>query len=147
MQTTYLMGVSRFPFGTTDMRWFWNAYGEIRVPRPPLQSVTSIVYVDSNGNTDTLSPSLYQVDTNRMPGRIAPIYTQVWPVVQYQTYNAVQITFVAGYTLLPRRIALALKMLTAHLYENREASIDVALNKIPFGLDQMIISCFHGEAG
>lgn len=67
---------------------------EIRVP--PLQSVTSIVYLDSAGTSTTLSSSLYRVDAVRKPARIEPAYQQIWPVT-YPVNKAVTITVVIGY--------------------------------------------------
>ena len=37
---------------------------EIRPPRSPLSSVSSITYVDTDGATQTLSASVYSVDTD-----------------------------------------------------------------------------------
>jgi uncharacterized phiE125 gp8 family phage protein len=49
----------------------------IDVPLPPLSSVSSITYVDTDGATQTLNSSLYRVDTYSQPGRITPAYDQV----------------------------------------------------------------------
>src|SRR5688500_4786568 len=43
---------------------------EIRLPKPPLQSVESIQYRDTAGTLRTLSASAYSVDTTCKPGRI-----------------------------------------------------------------------------
>lgn len=76
----------------------WGTYdiSVIRLPRPPLQAVTAVTYVDQTGVTQTLSPSVYQVDTQQEPGRLAPAYQQVWPTTRVQM-GAVQVTFLAGY--------------------------------------------------
>jgi uncharacterized phiE125 gp8 family phage protein len=71
---------------------FW----EVTLPRPKLQSVTSITYVDDNGVTQTLDTSLYLVDTTTEPARITPAFGEVWPTTRWQT-NAVRIRYVAGY--------------------------------------------------
>lgn len=69
----------------------------IRLPRAPLQSVSSIEYVDGDGATQTLSSSLYQVDSSSEPARVLPVYGGYWPVTR-PTMNAVTITYVAGWT-------------------------------------------------
>lgn len=69
----------------------------IYLPRPPLQSVTSITYVDANGTTQTLSSSLYQVSTDGSPGFVEPAFGQSWPSVRSETIEAVKITYVAGF--------------------------------------------------
>jgi hypothetical protein len=69
---------------------------QITVPLPPLQSVTSIKYLDTTGALQTLDPTLYIVDTSVEPAKIVPAVGQCWPDVQCQP-GAVKIRFVAGY--------------------------------------------------
>jgi len=99
---------------------------ELVLPLPPLQSVTSINYVDGAGDTQTLSPSLYIVDAYREPGRIVPAYGTLWPTARCQP-NSVNVTFVAGYGDLPSDVPestrQAVKLLTGHWFENREAVV------------------------
>lgn len=65
----------------------------IPLPRVPLISVTSITYVDTAGATQTLSASVYSVNT--AAGCVDLAYNQSWPSTRYQP-NAVTIRFVAG---------------------------------------------------
>jgi uncharacterized phiE125 gp8 family phage protein len=60
----------------------------------PLQSVTSVKYLDTNGTQQTLSSILYIVDLVN-PG-LVPAYAVSWPVVRAQP-NAVEIAYIAGY--------------------------------------------------
>jgi uncharacterized phiE125 gp8 family phage protein len=96
---------------------------EIEIPMPPLSSVSSIVYVDSAGVTQSLSTSYYTVDTYSEPGRIYESYNYTWPTTRPQR-NAVTITFLCGYgtdaTNVPEPVKHACKILVSHLYENRE---------------------------
>jgi uncharacterized phiE125 gp8 family phage protein len=69
----------------------------VHLPRPPLQSITSIQYVDDNGNTQTLSSSLYQVTADAKPGYIEPAFGESWPTLRPETVEAVSITYLAGY--------------------------------------------------
>ncbi len=69
---------------------------EITLPKSPVQSVTSITYVDDNGQTQTLDSAEYLVDTSSAPGRITPAFGKSWPVSRWQN-NAVTIRFVCGY--------------------------------------------------
>lgn len=66
----------------------------------PLQSVTSITYVDTDGVTQTLASDQYLVDTKTDIARITPAYGLVWPIPRWQ-HNAVTVRFVAGYGLAP----------------------------------------------
>lgn len=70
---------------------------KVYLPRPPLQSVTSIVYVDANGVTQTLSSSLYQVADDSKPGFVEPAFGESWPVLRPETSEAVAITYEAGF--------------------------------------------------
>jgi hypothetical protein len=92
----------------------------ILLPRPRLQSVTSIEYVDPGGNSQTLDPSEYDVSLGT-PGRITPAYGRTWPSTRNQV-DAVKVRFVAGYgdaTAVPNCIKVGMKLLIGHLYENR----------------------------
>lgn len=106
----------------------------IIVPRPALQSVTSITYVDTDGATQTLSSSLYRVDSDSEPGRITPAYGEVWPVTR-EVINAVAIRFVCGYgaaSAVPQAIKDAMLLMIAEKNENREQSITgTIIDEIP----------------
>lgn len=67
----------------------------IELPRPPLQSVTSIAYVDEAGASQTVSS--FQVSSAASPGYIEPAYNDVWPATRPSTVDAVTITYVAGF--------------------------------------------------
>jgi len=100
------------------------ATGEIILPKPPLQSVTSIQYTDINDSTSTVSSSTYTVDTDSEPGRIVLKYGQTWPSSSLAVTNPIQITFVAGYGLaadVPAHFKQVILLLVGHWYENREA--------------------------
>lgn len=64
--------------------------------RAPLSSVSSIAYIDSDGNSQTWSSSYYDVDTTREPGRISIAWGASLPAIRDDP-NAVAITYVAGY--------------------------------------------------
>lgn len=95
----------------------------IEVPRPPLQSVTSITYTDADGDTQPVSADDYDVDTKNQPGRIEPSYGNSWPSTRDEM-NTVTVTYKAGYgdaaTDVPEDIVAAVKLLVANWYEHRE---------------------------
>ncbi|GMA52064.1 hypothetical protein GCM10025857_34210 [Alicyclobacillus contaminans] len=99
-------------------------HAEIRLPRPPIQSVESVTYTDDTGTTTTLDPETYIVDTDSEPGRIVPASGQCWPCVRLQPINGVRIRYVAGYgdtNAVPNRVKQAIQLLVGHWYLNREA--------------------------
>lgn len=70
----------------------------IRLPVAPVQSVTSVSYINSSGTSVTWSTSLYDVDTDQEPARIRPAYNQSYPDIRDETeVNSVTVTLVAGY--------------------------------------------------
>lgn len=118
---------------------------EIKLPRPPLQSVTSITYInDLDGSTATLSTTAYRVSTNGMLGRITPNYNDTWPTPR-AVIDAVTITYIAGATDaadVPREAIRAAKLLTAHYYANRTAVI--ATGAVP-QVNQLGVSALLGN--
>ena len=69
---------------------------EIRLARPRVQAITSIVYVNTAGADVTLNPSLYTLDADLLPGWVLPALGTTWPATREQA-NAVRVTFVSGY--------------------------------------------------
>lgn len=114
---------------------FPGVLGCIRVPYPPLQSITSITYYDAAGDLQTLSSDDYQVDTDAEPGRIIPEPGEVWPTTEHGRLQAVTITYKAGFgdaaTDVPQSLKQAIMMLTAHYYEHREALTEVQIRELP----------------
>jgi uncharacterized phiE125 gp8 family phage protein len=88
--------------------------GALIIPKPTLQSITSITYVDTDGDSQTWSSALYSVDTATEPGRVTPIFGESYPSTQ-NIMNAVTIVFVAGYgtatTTVPNETLTAIKIL------------------------------------
>jgi uncharacterized phiE125 gp8 family phage protein len=107
---------------TVKMDDFWGDC-VLELPYPPLSSVTSITYVDTDGASQTVATATYTVDTDSEPGRIYLAYGKTWPTARSER-NAVTITFVAGYgaaaSAVPDRAKTAIKMLVGDMYENRE---------------------------
>lgn len=130
---TWDLYLDRFP-RAGDRLFAPDAEAEaIVVPLPPLQSVTSITYVATDGTSTTLSSSLYSVDIVSEPGRIVPAYGQTWPSTRDQV-NAVIVRFVAGYgtaAQVPEGIKTYIKAMVAHLYAHREPVRDGSVSEMP----------------
>lgn len=114
----------------------------INVPRPPLQSVTSIKYIDTDGNEQTLNAGVYTVDTVSMVGRIVLAYEQSWPQTRAQI-QAVTVEYTAGYGDAPADvlddIIAAMKLHLGHLYENREdVVVGVSVSELPKASESLL---------
>ena len=98
---------------------YFDEFNHCGFTLPPLTSVTSITYVDTDGTTQTLATSQYQVDAVSIPARIVPAYAVVWPVAREQL-NAVTIRFAAGYTTVPACIKNWMLMRIKTLWDGRD---------------------------
>jgi uncharacterized phiE125 gp8 family phage protein len=116
--------------------------GMIYPPRSPLKSVSSITYVNSSaGTTSTMPSSDYVVSAYDRPGRIGLAYDASWPSVRSQPNN-VTVTYVAGHSTVasgvPYNVKLALQMIVAHWYRNRESHTELALTELPMGVQALL---------
>lgn len=114
----------------------------VELPAAPLQSVTSVKYLDSAGDEQTLDTSVYRVDANADPGRLSLDYGQSWPST-YMVPGAVTVRIVAGYgdsgTDVPIDIRQVILLLIGHWYENREATIARAeIEEIPLAVSSLL---------
>lgn len=113
--------------------------GLIDIPLPPLASVTSISYIDSDGASQTLAATEYDVDVGGGAVRLA--YNKSWPATR-SVFNAVTVKFVAGYgvaSAVPEPLKQAMLLIIGHLYENRETvSTGKALSVLPFSVNTLI---------
>jgi uncharacterized phiE125 gp8 family phage protein len=121
----------------------WPSGDEIELPRPPLQSVTSVIYKDQDGNATTWAAANYIVDTDSEPGRIVLAYGQSWPTGVLYPANPIQITYKAGYgdagSSVPTQMKQAILLLIGHYYENREDTIaGTTIKAIPLGVHSLI---------
>jgi len=128
---------------TQEWTWKLDAFPcQFNMPKPPLQSVESITYVDSAGNTQTLDAAEYRVDNDCEPGRITEAYDASWPTTRLVT-NAVTVAFTAGYgqagTDVPQPIRQAILLLIGHWYENRESvAVGVSVAELPQAVEALL---------
>jgi uncharacterized phiE125 gp8 family phage protein len=129
--------------GATIPFYFDLAPGKraVYLPRPPLQSVTSVEYYDETGTLQTLDPSQYAVDTYGMMGSIRPVNN--WPQTQQWNPAAVVITYVAGYGDTPNTVpsvaVQAVLLTVALLYEYREPILSGSIiSSLPMGIREWL---------
>lgn len=113
----------------------WEATGRyfpgvIRVPKPPLISVTYVKYFDTANVEQTLNATTFYktaapAGPDAGPGRISLRYGQVWPSV-YAEEDVVTVRFVAGYggaADVPQTIKQGMLLAIANWYANRETVV------------------------
>ncbi len=114
---------------------------EMEIPLPPLQSVTSVKYLDADGAEQTLAATEYTVDTAAERGLVRLAYGKAWPATRAQA-NAVTIRFVAGYAgaaAVPGTIKAACLLVIGELYARREDSIvGTIIEKVPLNAEYLL---------
>ena len=144
--TKYCETFARRQFITATLKLNLDEFSDdndlpIWLPNPPAQSVTSIKYYDENGTQQTWVASNYQVDVATEPARVLPAYNVSWPSTRVMP-NAIEIIYKAGYgdkaVNVPAGIKAAIKLLVAHLFENREAASADSLNVVTFAIESLL---------
>jgi uncharacterized phiE125 gp8 family phage protein len=132
MVTEYVEGVTGRTLITTQYTWKLDTFPcdqYLYVPKPPLQAVSSITYIDTDESTQTWGSTYYTVDSHSIPARLTPAYQETWPIT-LNVPNAVTITYTAGHSShlggVPGGIKHAIKFLVAHYWSNRQEAVTAA---------------------
>lgn len=111
----------------------------IALPVTPVQSVTSIKYLNESGVEQTLAPTVYYVDTYSGAIKLNP--NQAWPTV-FNREDVITIEYEAGYTVIPFPIRAAMLLIIGSLYENRQqdqmGSARITYNSLPLGVYNLL---------
>lgn len=138
----------------------------IELPRPPLVSVTAVLYVDAAGAEQTLDPSTYRVlpSSSDVPtgspsdppvfdpycpcGRIELAAGASWPTASGLA-RSLRIRRVCGYgatpDAMPPLLQATIGLLTAHFFRNRQEVTGAPFYSLPLGA-QALISAFKWTA-
>lgn len=116
----------------------------IELERGDVISVTTLKYIDSNGDLQTLAADQYQTDFTANPARVMPARTVTWPTISSLDFNAVQVTYTAGYgaaSAVPAIIKDAVRILVEHLYGfGREIATEIRLQNVPHSAQALLES-------
>jgi uncharacterized phiE125 gp8 family phage protein len=119
---------------------------KIELPKPPLQSVSSIKYYDTQGVLQTWAASNYSVVAPAGPrapnGYIVPGYGITYPST-YGQPNDVVIEFVCGYGAaygsVPAQIRAAMLLLVGEMFERREDAIaGTIIGEVPLAAHRLL---------
>lgn len=91
------------------------------LPFGPVQQVSSIGYIDTDGASQTLATSVYEVRIDGLQAGIVLKYAQTWPPIQIG--SRITVTATLGYADVPAPITRAMMLAIADWYENREKLI------------------------
>ncbi len=113
----------------------WPEGATLEIPFPKLQSISFIKYKDSTGTLVTWDSVNYEIDSANTPGYISlEALLSSWPTLSPNDIQRIQIRFVCGYgnaAAVPEPIKMAIKMMAAHFYANREDVAPSDLKEIP----------------
>jgi uncharacterized phiE125 gp8 family phage protein len=112
-----------FPVYQTGVDPFRGDRNIVYLSRGPVQSITSLKYIDGNGDEQTVSTDDYRSDLVSEPARIMPEHG--WKGTK-DTVNAVIVRYTCGYTQasdVPANIKVALLLIIGEMYEKRVDSV------------------------
>ncbi len=114
----------------TTYKACWDTYTcpqeGIAIPGWPVNQVMSVEYKDTDGVTQVLDPSMYQVNKVQCPAKIFAAPGAVWPETQKDNrVDGFCITFSSGYGStadgVPWMFQAMIKLLVGSWFKNREA--------------------------
>lgn len=114
---------------------------EIALAYPPVSSITSVKYLDTAGVEQTLSNTVYALDTYGMEHVLRLAYNQSWPSVR-ETENTIKIRYVAGYGTasdVPADIKAWMLLAIGTMYANRESASQGASHEVAGGFWQQLL--------
>lgn len=127
---SWLLALDRFP----DI--------EFTLPLGPVQTITSVKYLDPGGVVQTLAPSSYWANLYRSPATICPGYGVMWPTYRSMP-GSVTVEFVAGTPVasVPADLKAAVLLMVGHFYEHREAVVvadAIRVDELPLAVESIL---------
>lgn len=107
------------------------------LPVAPVQSISSVEYLDSAGATQTLSTNVWDASLYGYSPTLRLAYGQSWPSL-YSSPEAVVVTAVVGFTELPEDIEHALKLLVSTWYDQRAGTSDKPITETPHAVTALL---------
>lgn len=128
------------------MNCFPRDGGPIVLPKPPLQEVVGVTYIDTAGAEQTWDSANYVVTKPAgdycLPGRIDLAYGRSYPTTRSQPH-AVTVELKAGYgdsyESVPGGLSAAMLLLVGEQFERREDAIVGAIMAVPVGATRLAL--------
>lgn len=113
---------------------------DIILPKPPVTSITSIEYYDSNNVKQTLSATNYNAAVECEPAMIFLADSAQWPTTKNKP-DSVIVTFSAGYGAaadVPDDVKQAITILAVQMFERRQAAGEKQLYEAPYAVQALL---------
>tara|TARA_R110000868_G_scaffold27661_22_gene104680 strand:+ start:835 stop:1443 length:609 start_codon:yes stop_codon:yes gene_type:complete len=115
---------------------------ELPLLLPPVQSITSVKYVDTDGALQTADDGTYTLHgAASWDPIIAPTYGESWPATRAEA-GAVTVEFIAGYgdtvADIPAPLLQAIRQMVAEFYETREGLGWSSPSELPHGVRSLV---------
>lgn len=109
----------------------------MRLPLAPVSAITSVKYLDTAGDEQTVASSNYTLHADARGAFVRFAASYGFPSVKSEG-PAVSIVYVAGYETVPPALAQAILLLVGHWYKNREQVTAGQSGALPMAVDALI---------
>ncbi len=124
--------------------------GESKLPLGPVQTIDSVTWIDSAGDTQTVDAADYYLNPAGQPETIVLGFNKLWPTGLTRGPGSIFVDYTAGYAStiagVPADIKHAAKLLIGHFFANREEIITepgVTQVRLKLGIDALMTSHLH----
>jgi len=113
---------------TITMKMDWWSGEVVKLPRPPLISITAVETLDEDDTATAYAASNYYAITTADPGQLIIRQGKTFPLNTERDHGGYQIRFIAGYGTslsdVPKSIRTGLLLWATEIYENRVVSTE-----------------------
>jgi uncharacterized phiE125 gp8 family phage protein len=112
---------------------------EIALGKRPVASVSSVAYVDADGNTQTWSSANYALDNGRGMPTVVRAYDVDYPTIRSQ-YNAITVTYICGVAQasVPENVKHAIRLLVGMYFDEPAAARGGMITELPMGFQRLV---------
>jgi uncharacterized phiE125 gp8 family phage protein len=99
---------------------------EIELGKPSVIAITSVIYIDTAGDSQTMDAANYSLDSTTDGGFLLPAVDTTWPETM-DTANAVRVRFTTGFgdaSAVPAAVKTWILLRVAALYAGGDGSAD-----------------------
>ena len=135
----YVQNYANVQLGSVTAYGYMPAFVASYIPIGPVTAISAVEYeTDNDGTLQTMPSADWHVDTRTRPARIS--FSDIPSPYEY-AMMPIRVTMTVGHAedAIPGVIIQAIKMLAAHLYENRQDEVvGTITSRVKLGLDALL---------